>query len=95
MSSYRPAFAPTSFDDKSEARRQDSLSSDASVKDKDPSPSASSSWFNRSRTGSEGASKPSPRNVNLYTHCGRHTNQYLFGGHSLSDSIKDLLRKRD
>ncbi|KAI1313635.1 hypothetical protein F5Y03DRAFT_103999 [Xylaria venustula] len=32
--------------------------------------------------------------VNLYTHCGRHTDQYLFGGHSLSDAIKDILKKK-
>ncbi|KAI8950902.1 hypothetical protein F4801DRAFT_316346 [Xylaria longipes] len=86
-----------SYDDKSEARRQDSFSSSESIlKDKDSStPTPHHSWFNRSRSGSEGAHKTSSQHVNLYTHCGRHTNQYLFGGHSISDSVKSLLRKKD
>lgn len=52
-------------------------------------------WFKRHRSTSEGALKPSYGTVNLYTHCGRHSNQYLFGGHSLSGSIKELLRKKE
>ncbi|KAJ2987455.1 hypothetical protein NUW58_g4495 [Xylaria curta] len=87
-----------SYDDKSETRRQDSFSSsESTLKGKDDSSASnSSSWFKRSRASSEGVTKASSsRNVNLYTHCGRHTNQYLFGGHSISDSIKDLWKKKD
>ncbi|KAI0456132.1 hypothetical protein F5B21DRAFT_162445 [Xylaria acuta] len=86
-----------SYDDKSEARRQDSFSSSESIlKHKDSSTLAShSSWFTRSRSSSEGVHKASSQHVNLYTHCGRHTDQYLFGGHSISDSVKGLLRKKD
>ncbi|KAI1742198.1 hypothetical protein F4680DRAFT_413187 [Xylaria scruposa] len=91
-SSYR-----FSYDDKSEARRQDSFSSsESTLKDKSSSTSAHhSSWFNRSRSSSDGAHKTNSQHVNLYTHCGRHTDQYLFGGHSISDSVKGLLRKKN
>ncbi|KAI0439591.1 hypothetical protein F4803DRAFT_553908 [Xylaria telfairii] len=86
-----------SYDDKSEARRQDSFSSsESTLKDKDsPTLTPHSSWFTRSRSSSEGVHKANSQHVNLYTHCGRHTNQYLFGGHSISDSVKGLLRKKD
>ncbi|KAI0476783.1 hypothetical protein F4859DRAFT_62607 [Xylaria cf. heliscus] len=88
-----------SYDDKLEARRQDSFSSsESTLKDKDSStPAPHSSWFTRSRSGSEGGHhhKANSQHVNLYTHCGRHTNQYLFGGHSISDSVKGFLRKKD
>ncbi|KAI1755407.1 hypothetical protein F4782DRAFT_488432 [Xylaria castorea] len=86
-----------SHDDKSEARRQDSFSSSESMlKDKDSStPAHHSSWFNRSRSSSEGAHKAGSQHVNLYTHCGRHTDQYLFGGHSVSDSVKSLLGRKN
>ncbi|KAI1369044.1 hypothetical protein F5Y08DRAFT_293374 [Xylaria arbuscula] len=74
--------------------RQDSIASDSTVENKDPSRSESGHWFNRNRSSSEGDSKSHAQTVNLYTHCGRHTNQYLFGGHSISGSIKDILRKK-
>ncbi|KAI3336717.1 hypothetical protein HD806DRAFT_528309 [Xylariaceae sp. AK1471] len=84
--------APISFD-KSGARRQHSFGSDLSDKDKELSRSVSGSWFKRtsSSSSSEGGSKPSSPTVNLYTHCGRHTDQYLFGGHG----FKELLKKKN
>ncbi|ROT35678.1 hypothetical protein SODALDRAFT_362499 [Sodiomyces alkalinus F11] len=45
-----------------------------------------------------GASSPIPRrNMNVYTHCGRHTNEFLFGGRSFTDMARSLFRgiKRD
>ncbi|KAJ8131764.1 hypothetical protein O1611_g1860 [Lasiodiplodia mahajangana] len=53
--------------------------------------SPSSSWFQRSRTTSETETKSSFGTVNRLTHCGRHTDQYLFGGHSISE----LWKKKD
>jgi hypothetical protein len=100
-----PSLTRLSLDDKTEVRRQDSFgsSSDYSIKDKDDSTHVPDSqhshhhhrWFKRHRSTSEGAVKPSYGTVNLYTHCGRHSNQYLFGGHSLSGSIKEFLRKKE
>ncbi|KAI1355647.1 hypothetical protein F5Y01DRAFT_269343 [Xylaria sp. FL0043] len=80
--------------DKSGVYRQDSSGSDVTAKDKDFSRSDSSHWYKRYRSNTDGNSKPSTPTVNLYTHCGRHTDQYLFGGHSLSGSIKDILKKK-
>lgn len=34
--------------------------------------------------------KPSSPTVNVYTHCGRHTDQYLFGGRGLTDLFRFL-----
>ncbi|KAL2752486.1 hypothetical protein ACRALDRAFT_2044291 [Sodiomyces alcalophilus JCM 7366] len=45
-----------------------------------------------------GAPSPIPRrNMNVYTHCGRHTNEFLFGGLSFTDMARSLFRgnKRD
>ncbi|KAI0202206.1 hypothetical protein F4808DRAFT_82642 [Astrocystis sublimbata] len=88
-----------SYDDKSQVRRQDSFSSsESTLRDGDKhSTQASSrnSWF-RSRSSSEGMHRASSQQaVNLYTHCGRHTNAYLFGGHSISDSVKGVFRKKE
>lgn len=33
------------------------------------------------------------RNMNVYTHCGRHTNQFLFGGRSLTDMARAVFRR--
>ncbi|KAI0876071.1 hypothetical protein GGS24DRAFT_452887 [Hypoxylon argillaceum] len=87
--------ARLSLDDKSKVYRQDSFGSDYSVKAKNSPTSPSSTWFQRTRSTSEGDHKSNFGTVNRYTHCGRHTDQYLFGGHSLSESIKDLLKKKD
>jgi hypothetical protein len=32
-------------------------------------------------------------NVNVYTECGRHSNDWLFGGFSVSDTVKKLWHK--
>ncbi|KAI1324851.1 hypothetical protein F5Y16DRAFT_285787 [Xylariaceae sp. FL0255] len=46
--------------------------------------------LNRSSTaGTVGSAKRSPT-ANVYTHCGRHTDQYLFGGRSMSDLWRSL-----
>ncbi|KAI1458225.1 hypothetical protein F4805DRAFT_456859 [Annulohypoxylon moriforme] len=37
------------------------------------------------------SSKPHSPTVNVYTHCGRHTDQYLFGG--WSDAFKHAFKK--
>ncbi|KAI0907945.1 hypothetical protein F4824DRAFT_494346 [Ustulina deusta] len=94
MSSSRTGSPTRVSLDKFGVYRQDSAGSDSVVKAKDSSRSDSSHWFQRSRSSSEGDSKASTPTVNLYTHCGRHTNQYLFGGHSISESIKDILKKK-
>ncbi|KAI1427040.1 hypothetical protein F5Y12DRAFT_226336 [Xylaria sp. FL1777] len=94
MSSARAESPARVSLDKFGVYRQDSIGSDSAAKAKDFSRSDSSHWFKRSRTSSDGDSKPSSPTVNLYTHCGRHTDQYLFGGHSFSESIKDILRKK-
>ncbi|KAI0118798.1 hypothetical protein GGR51DRAFT_133319 [Nemania sp. FL0031] len=96
MSSGRTTSpARLSIDDKSKVCRQDSFGSDYSLKDKSPPASPSTTWFQRGRTASETDTKTSYGTVNRFTHCGRHTDQYLFGGHSFSGSIKDLLRKKE
>ena len=49
-----------------------------------------------SRVHNQGSfSKPSSPTKNVYTHCGRHTDQYLFGGRSMSDLFRGVFPKRD
>ncbi len=38
------------------------------------------------------AAKKSPT-VNRLTHCGRHTDQFLFGGHSISELIRSAINR--
>lgn len=53
---------------------------------------SSSSSSDSSCSFAPGARKPSsPRNV--YTHCGRHTDQYLFGGKGFADMWKAITKK--
>ncbi|PKS06849.1 hypothetical protein jhhlp_006925 [Lomentospora prolificans] len=40
----------------------------------------------------EAGRKTSSGNVNVYTTCGRHTDQFLFGGPSLGEMARSLLR---
>ncbi|KAI0435095.1 hypothetical protein F5Y09DRAFT_293681 [Xylaria sp. FL1042] len=94
MSSFRTESPTRVSLDKSGVYRHNTAGSDTAVKDKDFSKSDSSHWYKRHRSNTDGDSKPSTPTVNLYTHCGRHTNQYLFGGHSFSESIKDILKKK-
>ncbi|KAM0286270.1 hypothetical protein ACHAQH_000999 [Verticillium albo-atrum] len=35
------------------------------------------------------------RNVNVYTHCGRHSNEYLFGGRSLTDLARSVFKRSE
>jgi hypothetical protein len=51
-----------------------------------PQGSPYSSYPQESRRGAT-----SPRNV--YTHCGRHTDQYLFGGRGFSDMWRAITKK--
>ncbi|KUI59314.1 hypothetical protein VP1G_06582 [Cytospora mali] len=43
---------------------------------------SSNSTASNSKSRSYGSKKVSSPTVNVYTHCGRHSNQYLFGGWS-------------
>ncbi|KAI1376831.1 hypothetical protein F4677DRAFT_75578 [Hypoxylon crocopeplum] len=52
-----------------------------------PSPSRKSS----SSSSGSSSSKPHSPTVNVHTHCGRHSDQYLFGG--WSNVVKSALRK--
>ncbi|KAI1634806.1 hypothetical protein F4809DRAFT_643104 [Biscogniauxia mediterranea] len=79
------------------ARRQDSFGSDTSEQEKEIlHRSATGHWFGehhrkgtKRRTVSMSSStKPASPTVNLYTHCGRHSDQFLFGGWT------DLIRSR-
>ncbi|KAI0526552.1 hypothetical protein F5B22DRAFT_641697 [Xylaria bambusicola] len=94
----RPDYPTRASLEKFLVSRQDSIGSDNTLdnkatENKESSRSESRHWFKRTRSSSEGH-KPNTPTVNLYTHCGRHTNQYLFGGHSISESIKDIIRKK-
>ncbi|KAI2626558.1 hypothetical protein GGR54DRAFT_637130 [Hypoxylon sp. NC1633] len=76
--------------DESSQRSRDSFGSDYSCKDKDTPRSSRLDDYQKSlgshpspsRKPSSHTSKPSSSTVNVYTHCGRHTDQYLFGGWS-------------
>ncbi|KAI2616668.1 hypothetical protein GGS26DRAFT_442928 [Hypomontagnella submonticulosa] len=79
--------------------RQDSFASSCySDKEKD-SPRSShfedyrkllSSHSSQSHKSDSGSSKPHSPTVNVYTHCGRHSDQYLFSGWS---NIKSAFKK--
>ncbi|KAF4981928.1 hypothetical protein FZEAL_2360 [Fusarium zealandicum] len=68
----------------SQQQRTNSYSSDFSLPEShgSSSPKSSQSWF-----------KPAPQAVNVYTTCGRHTNQLLFGGPSLTEIARSMLKK--
>ncbi|KAM5351338.1 hypothetical protein ACJ41O_004061 [Fusarium nematophilum] len=65
-------------------QRTNSYSSEVSIPESSTSspPKSSHSWF-----------KPAPQAVNVYTTCGRHTNQLLFGGPSLAELARSMLKK--
>ncbi|KAF4511352.1 hypothetical protein G6O67_003158 [Ophiocordyceps sinensis] len=71
------------------ASRTFSLSSDASST---PPHSISSSLSSSLRRSSSTWVKASPT-VNLHTTCGRHTDQYLFGGPSLTKMARSVMKK--
>lgn len=64
-------------------RRTDSYSSDVSVLDSPPAspPKSSHSFIKPTAT------------VNRYTTCGRHTDQLLFGGPSLAELARSLIKR--
>ncbi|EQK99655.1 hypothetical protein OCS_04633 [Ophiocordyceps sinensis CO18] len=70
-------------------QRTFSLSSDASST---PPHSISSSLSSSLRRSSSTWVKASPT-VNLHTTCGRHTDQYLFGGPSLTKMARSVMKK--
>ncbi|KAL2881290.1 hypothetical protein SGCOL_003239 [Colletotrichum sp. CLE4] len=61
--------------------------------------SADSDTFTHRRAVSTDCPRPSKRKsshsqtVNVYTHCGRHSSQFLFGGRSLTDMARSVFKK--
>lgn len=39
--------------------------------------------------------RPIRENRNVHTECGRHSNDWLFGGFSVTGSIKKMMEKKD
>ncbi|KAF7543061.1 hypothetical protein G7Z17_g11048 [Cylindrodendrum hubeiense] len=70
--------SPAFADDK---QRTGSYSSDASILDSG-SPKSSHTWIKPAAT------------VNVYTTCGRHTDQLLFGGPSLTELARAMMGKK-
>ncbi|KAI0481121.1 hypothetical protein GGR56DRAFT_672161 [Xylariaceae sp. FL0804] len=97
------APAPLVFES-SGSRRQDSWGSNVSDKDKvTTTQSSTSPSFDHDHHQGGHAGEQSKNHdhhhhhhsptVNVYTHCGRHTDQYLFGGKSISDLWRSAFRK--
>ena len=42
-----------------------------------------------------GRSKSHNKNVNAHSYCGRHSSEYLFGGHSIRELLSNLKHRRD
>ncbi|KAK1780987.1 hypothetical protein QBC45DRAFT_322487 [Copromyces sp. CBS 386.78] len=42
-----------------------------------------------------GRSKSHNKHVNAHSYCGRHSTEYLFGGHSIRDLLSSLKHRRD
>ncbi|KAJ4410300.1 hypothetical protein N0V85_003979 [Neurospora sp. IMI 360204] len=42
-----------------------------------------------------GRSKSHNKHVNAHSYCGRHSTEYLFGGHSIRDLLSNLKHRRD
>ncbi|KAM0334306.1 hypothetical protein ACHAQA_001329 [Verticillium albo-atrum] len=63
------------------------------------SPSYSSLSSDSTAASTPAAATRSPsiprRNVNVYTHCGRHTNEFLFGGRSLTDLARSVFKRTE
>ncbi|OHW93297.1 hypothetical protein CSPAE12_07958 [Colletotrichum incanum] len=61
--------------------------------------SVSSGSFTTRRAVSTDSPRPSKRKsshsqaVNVYTHCGRHSSQFLFGGRSFSDMARHIFKR--
>ncbi|KAL7627077.1 hypothetical protein AAE478_003853 [Parahypoxylon ruwenzoriense] len=87
-------------------RRQGSFDSYYSNKGKDSPPPANSSRFDdyrkalgghhtptRKSSGPPPGPKPSSPTVNVYTHCGRHSDQFLFNG--WGDIVRSTFHKKE
>ncbi|PHH93264.1 hypothetical protein CDD83_8775 [Cordyceps sp. RAO-2017] len=74
----------------SQATRTASCSSNASSA---RSHTLSSSSLSSSPRKSPGSWIKSTPTVNVHTTCGRHTDQYMFGGPSLSEMARSIMRK--
>ncbi|OBR14190.1 hypothetical protein CH63R_02916 [Colletotrichum higginsianum IMI 349063] len=65
----------------------------------DASSSISTDSFTTRRAVSTDSPRPSKRKssnsqtVNVYTHCGRHSSQFLFGGRSFSDMARHIFKR--
>ncbi|PNY26958.1 Uncharacterized protein TCAP_03118 [Tolypocladium capitatum] len=77
----------------SRAKRTGSSASDASISLSSLSSLSSSLSSSSLRKTSSRWVKPSPT-VNVHTTCGRHTDQYLFGGPSLSELARGIMGKK-
>ncbi|OLN94038.1 hypothetical protein CCHL11_03362 [Colletotrichum chlorophyti] len=55
--------------------------------------------FSTRRAVSQDSPRPSKRRsshsqtVNVYTHCGRHSSQFLFGGRSFTDMARSIFKR--
>ncbi|ETS79869.1 hypothetical protein PFICI_07398 [Pestalotiopsis fici W106-1] len=84
-------------------QRQDSFASDFSFSHEwayeSPRHSSSSSHFERATptrqdsSSSAKSSKSTSSNKNRHTHCGRHSDQWLLGGFSMTGAIKSAWKK--
>ncbi|KAK3379740.1 hypothetical protein B0T24DRAFT_612827 [Lasiosphaeria ovina] len=57
------------------------------------SPSGSRKASGSSMGSSSSRKAKCPPNVNAHSYCGRHSDQYLFGGHSLGDLWRSVTKK--
>ncbi|KAK7418826.1 hypothetical protein QQX98_003688 [Neonectria punicea] len=91
MNIQRPSRTSTSsqgagyfdFPAMTDKQRTSSYSSDMSILDSTPSssPKSAHTWVKPAAT------------VNVYTTCGRHTDQLLFGGPSLTELARSIMRR--
>lgn len=66
-----------------------------SYSSQDSSHSSASTFSKTSSKYSSDTPSPIPRrNMNVYTRCGRHTDEFLFGGRSFTDMARSLFRDR-
>ncbi|KAI1437712.1 hypothetical protein GGR50DRAFT_21601 [Xylaria sp. CBS 124048] len=77
--------------DRPGANRKESSGSTSSTATTTTTTTITSTSSGNEKDPSKSSSRKNAPKVNVYTHCGRHTDQYLFGGKSL----RDLFRKQD
>ncbi|UNI14116.1 hypothetical protein JDV02_000784 [Purpureocillium takamizusanense] len=89
--SSHAASRPIDIPNLSKSQRTSSYSSDSSSAFATSPPLSSS--FSSSLRKTSTFVKPAPR-VNVHTTCGRHTDQYFFGGPSLRDLARSMIGKK-